>query len=379
MQEVGGSIPPSSTKFSWLFRPGPHRLEAQDTALSRRRQGFESPWGRQQSGACHRPQRSAPLEFARLSPYKRSNGERIPAIGLGSDAFRASERDAIRDEIKRMSELGGSLIDTAAAYGDSEALIGDALASLGLRDRMFIASKLTAAGGLFGGGVGGEPSFKRSLERLQTAKLDLLQVHNLDGVETLIPMLQEWKRAGKIRYYGVTTSRLGHHAELVESMRKYPLDFIQVDYSIANRDAAASVFPMALERRVAVLVNLPLARASLIGQAGTRQLPEWAADIDVSSWGPFFLKYVISRPAVTCAIPGSTKVAHLEDNQGAARGRLADAAMRARMEQYWDSVAWAGTPRTATSRCGSQDNKSAAIHARAAFAAASARRGRKLD
>jgi aryl-alcohol dehydrogenase-like predicted oxidoreductase len=282
---------------------------------------------------------SLPAPLPLITKAIPSSGERIPAIGLGSDAFRASERDAIRDEIKRMSELGGSLIDTAAAYGDSEALIGDAFASLGLRDRMFIATKLTAAGGLFGGGVGGEESFKRSLERLKTAKLDLLQVHNLDGVETLIPMLQDWKRAGKIRYYGVTTSRLGQHAELVEAMRKYPLDFIQVDYSIANRDAAASVFPTALERRVAVLVNLPLARASLIGQAGARQLPEWGADIDVSSWGQFFLKYVISHPAVTCAIPGSTKVAHLEDNQGAARGRLADAAMRARMEQYWDTVA----------------------------------------
>ena len=268
-----------------------------------------------------------------------SSGEKIPAIGLGTDAFRDSERDAIRDEIKRMTELGGSLIDTAAAYGDSEALIGDSLASLGVRGRIFIATKLTAGGGLFGGGAGGEQSLKRSLERLKTQRLDLLQVHNLDGVEMLIPMLQDWKRAGKIRYVGVTTSRLGQHAELVEVMRKYPLDFIQVDYSIGNRDAATSVFPTALERRVAVLVNLPLARASLIGQAGTRPLPEWTADIDVSSWGQFFLKYVISHPAVTCAIPGSTKVAHLEDNQGAARGRVADAAMRARMEQYWDSVA----------------------------------------
>jgi aryl-alcohol dehydrogenase-like predicted oxidoreductase len=268
-----------------------------------------------------------------------SSGEKIPAIGLGTDAFRDSERDAIRDEIKRMTELGGSLIDTAAAYGDSEALIGDSLASLGVRGRIFIATKLTAGGGLFGGGAGGEQSLKRSLERLKTQRLDLLQVHNLDGVETLIPMLQDWKRAGKIRYVGVTTSRLGQHAELVEVMRKYPLDFIQVDYSIGNRDAATSVFPTALERRVAVLVNLPLARASLIGQAGTRPLPDWTADIDVSSWGQFFLRYVISHPAVTCAIPGSTKVAHLEDNQGAARGRLADAATRARMEQYWDGVA----------------------------------------
>jgi aryl-alcohol dehydrogenase-like predicted oxidoreductase len=263
-----------------------------------------------------------------------SSGERIPAIGLGTDAFQSSEREAIQAEIQRMSELGGSVIDTAAAYGDSEALIGDALAALGVRSRVFLATKLTA-GAMFG--AGGEASFRRSLERLKTQRIDLLQVHNLDGVESLMPMLQAWKKAGMIRYIGVTTSRVSQHGEIVAAMRSYPLDFIQVDYSIANRDAASAVFPTALERRVAVLVNLPFARASLLGQASQRPLPDWASSIDVSSWGQFLLKYVISHPAVTCAIPGSTKLAHLEDNQGAARGRLPDAAMRSKMEQFWDA------------------------------------------
>jgi aryl-alcohol dehydrogenase-like predicted oxidoreductase len=264
-----------------------------------------------------------------------SSAEKLPAIGLGTDSFRASESDSIRAELKRMNELGGSVIDTAAAYGDSEALIGDALAGLGIRDRMFIATKLTADG-FFGGG--GEASFHRSLERLKTQRVDLLQVHNLNGVDSLMPVLQQWKKAGKIRYLGVTTSRVSQHGDIVDAMRKYPLDFIQVDYSIANRDAAASVFPVALERRVAVLANLPLARAALIGQAAQRKLPDWAADIDVASWSQFFLKYVISHPAVTCAIPGSTKLAHLEDNQGAARGRWADAATRLKMEKFWDAM-----------------------------------------
>jgi aryl-alcohol dehydrogenase-like predicted oxidoreductase len=267
-----------------------------------------------------------------------SSGEKIPAIGLGTDSFRASESDAIRDEIKRMSELGGSVVDTAAAYGDSEALIGDALGTLGIRNRMFLATKLTADGFFGGAGGGGESSFHRSLERLKTQRIDLLQVHNLNGVDTLMPLLQQWKKAGQIRYLGVTTSRVSQHGDIVEAMRKYPLDFIQVDYSIANRDAAASVLPIALERHVAVLANLPLARATLIGKAGERTLPDWAADIDVSSWSQFLLKYVISHPAVTCAIPGSTKVAHLEDNQAAARGRLPDAATRLKMEQFWDGM-----------------------------------------
>ena len=277
----------------------------------------------------------SPSATALITKTVPSSGEKIPAIGLGTDSFRASESDSIRAELKRMNELGGSVIDTAAAYGDSEALIGDALAGLGIRDRMFIATKLTADG-FFGGG--GEASFHRSLERLKTQRVDLLQVHNLNGVDSLMPVLQQWKKAGKIRYLGVTTSRVSQHGDIVDAMRKYPLDFIQVDYSIANRDAAASVFPVAIERRVAVLANLPLARAALIGQAAQRKLPDWAADIDVASWSQFFLKYVISHPAVTCAIPGSTKLAHLEDNQGAARGRWPDAATRLKMEKFWDAM-----------------------------------------
>jgi len=262
------------------------------------------------------------------------SGQRLPVIGLGTDAFRVADRDEIRAEIRRMSELRGAVIDTAAAYGDSEALIGDALESLGLRERMFLATKLVASGGP-SGAVGAE-SFERSLERLKTQHIDLLQVHNLNGVATLIPLMQEWKKAKRIRYIGVTTSRVSQHAELLTVMRSYPLDFIQVDYSLGNRDAAAAVLPLALERKLAVLVNLPFGRSSLFAQAAGRKLPAWAADIDVKSWAQYFLKYVISHPAVTCAIPGSTKVSHLEDNQGAGRGRLPDAAMRRKMEEDWD-------------------------------------------
>jgi aryl-alcohol dehydrogenase-like predicted oxidoreductase len=165
-----------------------------------------------------------------------------------------------------------------------------------------------------------------------------LQVHNLDGVDALLPQLQQWKQAGKIRYFGITTSRVRQHEEMVGFLRKYPLDFIQVDYSLDNRDAAWTILPLAQERHVAVLANVPFGFGSLLRQAQARKLPGWAADIDVSSWGQFLLKYVISHPAVTCAIPGSTQVAHLTDNQGAARGRLPDAAMRRKMEQFWDSA-----------------------------------------
>ncbi len=267
-----------------------------------------------------------------------STGESIPAIGLGTDAFYRSEQGAIREEIERMVQLGGTVIDTASDYGDSEALIGEAVSASGLRSRLFLATKLTASGGLFGGGAGGDASFRRSLQRLRTDRVDLLQVHNLDGVDALMPMMQRWKQEGQTRYLGVTVSVGWQHDALVTAMRRYPLDFIQVDYSIDDRDAERIIFPTALERKVAVLVNLPLGRASLISRARGKPLPPWAADLAISSWSQFFLKYVIAHPAVTCAIPGSTKVAHLQDNQLAARTPLPDAAARARMERYWRSL-----------------------------------------
>ena len=266
-----------------------------------------------------------------------STGEKLPVVGLGTDQFRASERDVIQAEIQRLHRLSGTVIDTAAAYGDSEELIGAAVAALGIRDQLFLATKLTTDES----GTStrsGEESFHRSLERLQTQRIDLLQVHNLEGVEALMPLMQKWKRAGKIRYIGITTSRVSQHNHMVEYMRQYPLDFVQVDYSLANRDAAADVLPVAMQRRVAVLANIPFGFGSVLRQAQMRKLPEWAADIGVLSWSQFLLKYVISHPAVTCVIPGSTKLEHLEDNQRAARGPMPDAAVRKRMEEYWDAA-----------------------------------------
>jgi diketogulonate reductase-like aldo/keto reductase len=265
-----------------------------------------------------------------------STGEKLPVVGLGTDQFRNGERDAIQAEIQRMQQMGGTVIDTAAAYGDSEAVIGDSLATLGLRPHMFLATKLTVneAGTAT---RAGEESFTRSQALLKTQRVDLLQVHNLEGVEALMPVLQRWKKEGKIRYIGITTSRVGQHSHMVEYMRQYPLDFVQVDYSLANRDAAADVLPLALEKRVAVLANIPFGYGSVLRQAQQRKLPDWAADIDVTSWSQFLLKYVIAHPAVTCVIPGSTKLEHLEQNQLAGRGRLPDAAMRKKMEQVWDA------------------------------------------
>jgi aryl-alcohol dehydrogenase-like predicted oxidoreductase len=264
--------------------------------------------------------------------------ERIPVIGLGTDSFNGSNYAALRDEIKRMIELGGTVIDTAAAYGDSEALIGRALAELKLRGQVFLATKLTAGVGYDGDPVVGKASFERSLMRLQTSHVDLLQVHNLNGVEALLPTLQQWKQAGKIRYLGITTSRVAQHAEMAKFLGNFPLDFVQFDYSIGERDAEAVLLPLALEHKIAVLANLPFGHASLLRQAGQYPLPPFAAELGITSWAQFLLKYVASHPAVTCVIPGSTQRAHLEDNQQAGRGPLPDAEQRKGMEAYWRSL-----------------------------------------
>jgi aryl-alcohol dehydrogenase-like predicted oxidoreductase len=273
-----------------------------------------------------------------------STGQRLPVIGVGTNSFTESKRDELRQVLRRMVELGGSVVDTAPVYGESEQVLGELIAELGIRDRIFLASKLTAGPMAVpppnvDTGVYGRQSLERSLERLKTDQLDLLQVHNLQGVDPLWSQLTEWKQAKKIRYIGITTATEDDHPEMIGLMRKYAVDFVQVDYSIANRDAATSVFPVALERRIAVIANIPFG-----GRAGanltlsqTRPLPPFAAEFGAADWPQLLLKYVVSHPAVTCTIAGSTKVEHLEDNQAAARGTLPDAAGRRRIEQYWDS------------------------------------------
>ena len=271
-----------------------------------------------------------------------STGEKIPVIGIGTNSFRDANYAELKATLKRMQALGGSLIDTAAAYGESEGVIGRVLGELSLRGKMFISTKFNAAGKGFGPDtVSGKESFERSLERLKVKSVDLLEVHRLGGLDDLMPVMQEYKRAGKIRYLGVTTFQNAEHDRMAEALRKNLLDFIQIDYSLANRSAAEKVFPVAIERNVAVMINVPLGgrRGSLFQEVGSRELPKWAADFHAASWSQFFLKYVASHPAVTCVIPGSTNVKHMEDNQAAGRGRLPTAAERKRMEEFWDNKA----------------------------------------
>jgi aryl-alcohol dehydrogenase-like predicted oxidoreductase len=267
-----------------------------------------------------------------------SSGEKLPVIGLGTNRYGVTEAGELasrRGVLRRLPELGGSVVDTAPAYGRSEEVIGRLVSELKNRDRLWLATKVTASGG---GAAEGRKMLDESFRRLRTERLQLVQVHSLHGVREMLPVLRELKKAGRLSYVGVTTSRDDQYTELLEVMRKEPLDFIQVDYSISDRNAADKILPLAADRGTAVLVNLPLGRGNALGKVKGRALPDWAAQIDATSFAQVFLKYVVSHPAVTVAIPGTTKAEHLEENLGAARGRLPDAAMRRTIEKFFDAL-----------------------------------------
>ena len=267
-----------------------------------------------------------------------STGEKLPVIGLGTNRYgvtAADELAARREVLRRLPELGGTVVDTAPAYGQSEEVIGRLVSELKNRDRLWLATKVTAS---TGGAAEGRKMLDESFRRLRTERIQLVQVHSLKGVRDMLPVLREQKKAGRLSYVGVTTSRDEQYSDLLEVMRREQLDFIQVDYSIADRNAADKILPLAAARGTAVLVNLPLGRGNVLAKVKDRPLPEWATQIDARSFPQLFLKYVVSHPAVTVAIPGTTKVEHLEDNLGAARGRLPDAAMRRRIEALFDAL-----------------------------------------
>jgi aryl-alcohol dehydrogenase-like predicted oxidoreductase len=215
---------------------------------------------------------------------------------------------------------------------------GQILQELGNRDQYFIATKCTAPQN---SAEAGATQLREAFERLQIQTIDLMMVHNLNGTDVLFPMLREAKEAGRIRYYGVSTSSPNAYPRMVEIMRSEPMDIIQVDYSIGNRDAADAILPLAQDRGMGVMLNVPFGGRggrNLFGQVSDVPLPPWAAEIGATSWAQYFLKYNLSHPAVTVAIPGTTQVRHLEDNLGALRGDLPDAAMRRRMEEHWDAL-----------------------------------------
>jgi aryl-alcohol dehydrogenase-like predicted oxidoreductase len=267
-----------------------------------------------------------------------SSGEKLPVVGIGTNQYSVTAPDEIaarREVLKHLPRLGGKVVDTAWRYGDAEIVIGNLVKELGNRDKLFIATKTPTPGE----GPSGAAALDLAFTRLQMPKIDLLQIHSFRGIDELFPVLVDAKKAGKIRYIGVTTSTDEQYPQMLEALQRRPLDFIQVDYSIENQ-GAESILQLAKDKGVAVLINVPLGGrgGSLLSKVKNKPLPDWAAEIDAASWPQLLLKYTIAHPAVTAVIPGTTKLEHLQDNQLAGRGRLPDAAFRKKIEQYWTTV-----------------------------------------
>ncbi len=263
-------------------------------------------------------------------------GEQLPIIGLGSSATfsqvaGAADVEAIKAVFTAMIENGGTVFDTAPGYGASEEVAAKAVNELGVRDRLFWATKLNVAGR----GQSADPARARaqvdtSLERFG-GQIDLVQVHNVADMATQFPILEEYKQAGRIRYVGTTTTFKPQYETLLQLMRDEPLDFIGIDYAVDNRDAEERIFPLAQERGIGVLVYLPFGRTRLWERVEGHEVPAWAAEFGATTWAQFFLKFAASHPAVTAVTPATSKAHHMVDNMTAARGRLPDEAERKRM------------------------------------------------
>lgn len=269
-----------------------------------------------------------------------SSGERLPVIGIGTArrydvAASEAELAPLREVIRNFTRMGGKLIDTAPSYGKAEQVVGNLVAQAGNRGQLFVATKVGRGRESV---QAGRAELEQSLQRLKVDNVDLMQVHNLGGADEMLPVLREWQQAGKTRYIGVTTSARNQYPELERLLRTQRMDFIEVDYAIDNREVERTILPLAQERAVAVLAALPFGRGRVFETFGKQPVPAWAQELGIRSWPQFALKYIVSHPAVTVAIPGTAKMEYLTDNFGAARGPMPDAAMRRRMAALVDDA-----------------------------------------
>jgi diketogulonate reductase-like aldo/keto reductase len=258
-----------------------------------------------------------------------SSGELLPVIGLGTwQTFdvgaAAADRAPLREILAEFAALGGKLIDSSPMYGNSETVAGDLIAELGLRNKLFIATKVWTTGK-----AAGIAQMQESMQKLRAKPIDLMQVHNLVDVSTQLATLRQWKDEGLVRHIGVTHYTASAHEAVSKLIRAETVDFIQINYSIGEREAEQRLLPLAAERGVAVIANRPFAGGNAFSRLRSKPLPAWAAEIDCSSWAQLLLKFVVSHPAITCAIPATSKLAHLRDNMQAGLGRMPDEKLRA--------------------------------------------------
>jgi len=267
-----------------------------------------------------------------------SSGEKLPVIGIGTwRAFdvdpSADVRRQLEDVLSLFVKLGGRVIDSSPMYGRAEEVIGDLTSALGIREKLFLATKVWTKGK-----QSGIHSMERSMSLLRTNRIDLMQVHNLVDVNTQLATLQEWKQEGRIRYTGITHYESGALSEIEKLMRSQKFDFLQINYSLMEPEADERVLSLAQERGVGVIANRPFGAGDLFSKVRSKPLPDWAAEFDCRSWAQFFLKWIVANSAITCAIPATDKARHLEDNMQGGIGRLPDAKLRRRMAEFVSSL-----------------------------------------
>jgi aryl-alcohol dehydrogenase-like predicted oxidoreductase len=280
----------------------------------------------------------APRAFAQTSegpPNTRaipSTGERLPTVGLGTasvfDSDDESTRRAASQVIRTLVDAGGRLIDTASTYGDAESVVGNVVAAASSRDKIFIATKVEQPN---------DAEFKRSLMRLKTTKVDLLQLHNVSDPRQSLAQFRAWKAQGLCRYIGITSTYRNAFAAVEAVLGHEKPDFVQIDYSVDDREAEKRILPLAAEVKAGVLTALPFGRGRLFRAVRGKEIPDWAKDF-AGSWAQFFLKYLLADERVTAVIPGTSNPAHMADNLGAMRGRLPDPDQRKRMVSFIESL-----------------------------------------
>jgi diketogulonate reductase-like aldo/keto reductase len=278
-----------------------------------------------------------PMESSRaesstmLSRAIPSSGEKLPVIGLGTwnvfdvDLTSANEKQ-LGNVLSSFVKLGGRVIDSSPMYGRAEQVIGALATKLGLHDKLFLATKVWTRGK-----QAGIESMERSMSRLQTKRIDLMQVHNLVDLETQLATMRDWKTQGRFRYIGITHYNESAFNAVEKVLRTEKVDFLQINYSIMEREAEQRILPLAQDRQVAVIINRPFGGGDLFSRVRSKPLPDWAKEFNCRSWAQFFLKWIIAHPAVTCAIPATNNPAHLEDDLQGGVGRMPDAKMRQQM------------------------------------------------